>query len=74
MLELPEAWKPEKERKAREDDREEGRRSRWETRRGKTGDARNRLGGFSILLLLLLLHLSSPVWAKTPRPSNGSTS
>ena len=25
MLELPEAWKPEKERKAREDDREEGR-------------------------------------------------
>lgn len=25
MLERPEAWKPEKERKAREDDREEGR-------------------------------------------------
>ena len=72
MLKLPEARKPEKEGKAREDDREGKGRSREQTWRGKTGDAWNRLGGFSTLFLLLP-HLRSQVWAETPRPSNLST-
>lgn len=73
MPKLPKARKPEKEGKAREDDREEKGRGRWETRREKTGDGRNRLGGFSTFIPPPP-HLSSHVWAKTPSPSNLGTS